>query len=53
MEGSVEGKLRIGAVGYLFGEEQEDMTGKPLRDVTTFQMEVPLTTRGIMKLEGE
>jgi hypothetical protein len=49
MEGFVEGKLLIDAAGYLFGDEQEDMTGKPLRDVTTFQIEVPLTVRSIMK----
>jgi len=50
MEGFVEGGLLIDAAGYLFGDEQEDMTGKPLRDVTTFQSEVPLTVRIIMKL---
>jgi hypothetical protein len=49
MEGFVKGKLLIYAAGYLFGDEQEDMTGKPLRDVATFQIEVPLTVRSIMK----
>jgi hypothetical protein len=49
MEVFVEEKLLIDAVRYLFGDEQEDMTGKPLRDVTTFQIEVPLTVGSIMK----
>ena len=41
------------ADGYPFVEQQEDITGEPLRDVTNFHGEVLLNIPDIIKFKNE